>query len=82
MTSSDLWTVFLLWSGFDLHEKTVGNARLLEIRKWNEYNPILSERSHWGTIPGNNKSVRISLASVLKSEKKKKTFYYSGAPPT
>ena len=51
-------------------KKTDGNARLLEIRKWNEYNPILSERSHWGTIPGNNKSVRISLASVLKSEKK------------
>ena len=61
-------------------KKPDGNARLLEIRKWNEYNPILSERSHWGTIPGNNKSVRISLASVLKSEKKKN--YYSGAPTT
>ena len=50
-------------------KKTDGNARLWEIRKWNEYNPILSERSHWGTIPGKNKSVRISLAFVLKSEK-------------
>ena len=60
MTSSDLWTVFLLWSGFDLHEKTVGNARLLEIRKWNEYNPILSE-------PLNNDDLNLNTDSYNTS---------------